>query len=119
MIPDFFQIIKNGFLLMANSDQAIPPASAGVQATAKETRKIVTPYAFQVSPALLGQSLATPFRRFVAQCIDLPLLGLLSMSSSWILALIAALTFLKAGSHLRANPKRSAARGILRFLLCC
>jgi uncharacterized RDD family membrane protein YckC len=70
--------------------------------TGKETRKIVTPYAFTVSPDLLGEPLATPSRRGIAILIDLLLISLLSTVNTLVFAAVVALTFFRA-SHQMGN----------------
>lgn len=84
--------------------------------SAKETREIVTPYAFGVADELLGQPLASPVRRLVAQCIDVSIVVLLSTAHALVLAFFVAITFFRAGKHLAENEKkRSFARKSLRF----
>lgn len=87
----------------------------------KETRTIVTPYAFTVSPELLGQPLATPARRGVAMLIDVFLIAVLSGLSALLLAGFLALTFFKAGNRLkqqkRFNFVRLTFRGLSAFLI--
>ena len=87
----------------------------------KETREIVTPYAFTVSPELLGQPLATPARRGVAMLIDVFLIAVLSALSALLFAGFVALTFFKAGDRLkqqkRFNLMRLALRGSAASLL--
>ncbi len=87
----------------------------------KETREIVTPYAFTVSPELLGQPLATPARRGVAMLIDVFLIAVLSGLSALLLAGFLALTFFKAGNRLkqqkRFNFVRLTFRGLSAFLI--
>jgi uncharacterized RDD family membrane protein YckC len=81
----------------------------------KETRKIVTPYAFHVADELLGQPLATPFRRGLAQLIDFTCVILLSSAHALILAFFVAITFMKAGRHLVGNENNRFLRNLLRF----
>lgn len=87
----------------------------------KETREIVTPYAFTVSPDLLGQRLATPLRRGVAILIDLFLISVLSSLSALFFAGFVAMTFFKAGDRLkqqkRFNVTRLFLRGSAAFLI--
>jgi hypothetical protein len=85
--------------------------------THKETRQIVTPYAFFVADELLGTPLAGPIRRGFALLIDLFLVSLLTQVSSLVLAAIAALTFFKAGNRLKAKKRFNAARILLRLLV--
>lgn len=85
----------------------------------KETREIVTPYAFKVSDELLGQPLATPLRRAIAQAIDLILVAMLSTANAFILAVLVSLTFFKAGNNLAHRARRARTRKILRLLGAC
>mgnify|MGYP001308578662 CR=1 FL=1 len=88
--------------------------------SAKETREIVTPYAFGVADELLGQPLASPLRRLIAQCIDAGLVVLLSTAHALVLAFFVAITFFRAGKHLaEGEKKRSFARKSLRFTGAC
>ncbi len=94
---------------------SIPQREEGnKQASPAETREIVTPYAFHVSEVLLGTPLGTPLKRLMALLVDLVLVAIVSSASSVVLAFFAALTFLRAGSHLKNRPKRSIARKSLR-----
>ncbi|WP_406663591.1 RDD family protein [Gallaecimonas sp. GXIMD1310] len=66
----------------------------------KETRAIVTPFAFNVDETLLGTPLAKPFRRGVAMAIDLILVSLLTAVPSSAVALVAAIAgWVIAGRH--------------------
>lgn len=85
----------------------------------KETREIVTPYAFGVADALLGQPLASPMRRLFAQGIDIAIIAMLSSAHAFVLACFVAVTFFKAGSHLAKGTKRTTARKMLRFSAAC
>jgi uncharacterized RDD family membrane protein YckC len=69
--------------------------------SAAETKEIVTPYAFSVSPELLGKPLATPIRRGIAIIIDLFLISVLSTISTLIFAGFVALTFFRADAKLK------------------
>jgi uncharacterized RDD family membrane protein YckC len=67
-----------------------------VALTAKETRAIVTPYAFHVDPELLGVPLASPARRGVAMAIDgFIVLGLAKASLLVMLPLLVYLVWLR------------------------
>ncbi len=87
----------------------------------KETREVVTPYAFTVSPDLLGLTLATPARRGFAMLIDLFFIAVLSTLSALFLAGFVALTFFKAGDRLkkqkRFNMTRLGLRGAAAILI--
>lgn len=88
--------------------------------SAKETREIVTPYAFGVADELLGQPLASPWRRLFAQCIDAGIVILLSTAHALVLAFFVAITFFRAGKHLaEGEKKRSVARKMLRLSAAC
>lgn len=82
----------------------------------KETRQIVTPYAFHVAPDLFGTPLAKPKKRGLAIGIDLLLIAILSQSASFILAGVAAVTFFKAGNRLKLRKRFNTARLGLRFM---
>ncbi|MBU3022774.1 RDD family protein [Aestuariibacter sp. A3R04] len=90
------------------------PAEVGAfPRNGKETREIVTPYAFQVAPELLGTPLASPMRRAMAQLLDISFLYFISSANALIFALVAAVTFLKAGNNL---AKKSSAKGVTQIL---
>ncbi|ROQ30033.1 RDD family protein [Gallaecimonas pentaromativorans] len=56
----------------------------------KETRAIITPFAFKVDDTLLGHPLGKPWRRAMAMAVDLLLVAMLSQVSSLLVALVAA-----------------------------
>jgi hypothetical protein len=87
------------------------------QLSPKETRQIVTPYAFFVADELLGTPLAGPFRRGFGMLIDLFLVSLLTQVSSLVLAAIAAWTFFKAGNRLKTKKRFNVVRIMLRLLV--
>ncbi len=64
----------------------------GSALTRKETREIVTPYAFEVSPDLLGTVLATPLQRALAIAIDGLLI--LMLASASLLVLLPVMLYL-------------------------
>jgi hypothetical protein len=83
----------------------------------KETRRIITPYAFFVADELLGTPLASPFRRAFGLLIDLFFITLLTQVSSLVLASVAAFTFFRAGNRLKTKKRFNAARMFLRLLV--
>jgi len=84
------------------------------QESDKETREIVTPYAFTVSPELLGHPLATPTRRGVAMMIDVFLIAVLSGLSALLFAGFIAMIFLKADDRLKQQKRFNVTRLTLR-----
>jgi hypothetical protein len=84
--------------------------------TQKETRNQVTPYAFHVSKSLFGTPLARPIKRAFALIIDATMIALLSQASNIFLALIAAITFFRAGNRLLKKKRFNAVRIFLRFV---
>lgn len=70
-----------------------------------ETKEVVTPYAFTVSPHLLGKPLAGPTRRGFAIFIDIFLITVLSTISALIFAIFVALTFFRADIKLKQNAQ--------------
>jgi hypothetical protein len=100
------------------SEQDLPESEDQIHhLSRKETRQIVTPYAFFVADDLLGTPLAGPFRRGFALLIDLFFVVLLTQVSSLILAAVAALTFFRAGNRLKTKKRFNAARIFLRLLV--
>lgn len=95
----------------ADSDEAIQLTRPR---TNSETRRIVTPYAFTVSPDLLGEPLATPKRRGIAILIDLFLITVLSTLSAFIFAAFVALTFFKAGNQVSQKGAWAYTKLVLR-----
>ena len=85
--------------------ETIGPSHKNETLSHKETRKIVTPYAFFVADDLLGTPLAGPFRRGFGMLIDLFCIALLTQISSLVLAAIAAWTFFKAGNRLKTKKR--------------
>ena len=57
----------------------------------RETREIITPFAFAMEPSLVGIPLATPFRRGVAIAIDALIVGFTAQLGSLFIAMIAAI----------------------------
>ena len=102
--------LTNKYSETAAADGAFAPHMSGA-----ETREVVTPYAFKVADELLGQPLASPWRRLFAQIIDLTAIAVLSTANAFILAFLVALTFLKAGNNLADRPRRTRTRKLLRF----
>ncbi|GAC22947.1 RDD domain-containing protein [Paraglaciecola mesophila KMM 241] len=96
----------------ATEDAPVNPAHL----SQKETRNMVTPYAFHVSKSLFGTPLARPIKRAFALLIDAALIGLLSQASNILLALIAAITFFRAGNRLKKKKRFNVARISLRFV---
>ncbi|MEP0357126.1 RDD family protein [Paraglaciecola sp.] len=99
-------------LQSADSNNQSPPPI-----TAKETRQIVTPYAFFVADSLLGTRLAGPYKRGMALTIDLIFVALLTKVSSLILATVAAATFFRAGNRLKTKKRYNAGRLFLRLIV--
>ena len=81
-----------------NNNNVKTDASTEIHAplTRKETREIVTPYAFMVSDDLLGVPLASPMRRAVAMGIDsIIIFGLATASLLFILPVMLYLSWLR------------------------
>jgi uncharacterized RDD family membrane protein YckC len=78
-------------MLPVNQSEPIP-ATTGIALTAKESREMITPYAFHVDPELLGVPLASPLRRGAAMAID----GLIiaGLASANLLVMIPLLVYL-------------------------
>ncbi|MCC2615616.1 RDD family protein [Aestuariibacter halophilus] len=81
-----------------------------------ETREIVTPFAFSVSPELLGTPLASPMRRGFALGIDMLLISMLTHVNSLFLAGLLAIMFFRAGNRLKQKKRYNGLRLLLRSL---
>jgi hypothetical protein len=71
--------------------------------TSEETRKILTPFAFNIDHSLFGITLAAPWRRRLPLAIDLLFIALLSGTPGEVLAIVMALTFYRLGNKKRAE----------------
>ncbi|GAB3024082.1 RDD family protein [Bowmanella dokdonensis] len=80
----------------------------------RETKEIVTPYAFKVADELLGTALGSPTRRGIALLIDLLSIAVLTQVNTWILATLVTWMFWNAGRHLNQRPKRRFSQMVLR-----
>ena len=84
----------------------------------KETREVLTPFAFEIDKSLYGIYLATPWKRGVALLVDLFLIALLSSTPSQFLAFVVAVSAFK----LCLNPNKDRApqyswlRKLIRYL---
>jgi len=105
-----------------HSPSSLEPVPAGSNSenlylSSKETRKIVTPYAFFVADELLGTPLAGPFRRGFGLLIDLFFITLLTQVNILVLAAVAAWTFFRAGNRLKTKKRFNEVRIFLRLLV--
>ena len=83
----------------SKQDEADIKTETELELNGTETRKIVTPYAFTVSKALLGRPLASPKRRALAILIDFALIALISTTSGLLFAAFVSVIFFRAGRH--------------------
>ncbi len=86
-----------------------------------DPRSIITPDAFEVSSALLGLPLATPWQRLWAILIDLAVIGmvtLLTKSFAMVLGVVAAFFFVRAGFK-RTPVQGSAFDRAMRLSVGC
>lgn len=79
----------------------------------EETRKYITPYAFQVANDLLGKRLASPSKRLSAILLDMLLVGLLTTLNSLLLTGLIALVSLFGFNNLRKHADKGFAAGML------
>ncbi|NQZ24564.1 MAG: RDD family protein [Colwellia sp.] len=80
--------------------------------TEEETKKILTPFAFNIDETLLGIPLAVPWRRGLALFIDFILIAILSGAPGELLAIVVAITFYKIGS--KKSRKTGKSKGLKR-----
>ena len=86
----------------------------------EETRKILTPFAFEIDKSLFGIPLASPTKRALAVGIDLFFIALLTETPGEILALVIAITLYRLGSKKKVlklgRQKGKIRRKALRIL---
>ncbi len=70
----------------------VPQGETGTPLTRRESREIVTPYAFEVCPNLLGVPTAHPLRRAIAMAIDGIIISGLAKAS--LLLILPVMTYL-------------------------
>lgn len=68
----------------------------------EETKKILTPFAFNIDSSLFGLPLSVPWKRGCALLVDFLLIAMLARTPGELLALVMAVTFFKLGSKKRA-----------------
>lgn len=81
----------------------------------KETRSVITPYAFEVAPHLFGTPLASPSRRACALLIDLFLVALLSGVTGNALAISIAILFWMSSRRIARDHGHNYAVTLLKF----
>lgn len=69
-------------------DQPLKPGRTGTPLTRKESREIVTPYAFEVDHDLWGVPTASPLRRLVAMGIDTMIISALANASMLMIGIV-------------------------------
>jgi len=82
----------------------------------EEDRRIVTPYAFEVSDALVGTPLASNWHRGFALCIDMLIIVTLAELDSMLLAGLLGWVFYRASNKLEKKQRYPIGRKLLRFL---
>lgn len=106
---------------MSTTDESVPITQSNNVSTLseEETRKILTPFAFEVDKTLFGTALASPTKRALAISIDMIFVALLSDTPGEILALVIAITLYRLGSKQRAvklgKVKGNKRRKLLRI----
>ncbi len=93
------QLLKTRLLTLRMTD---PTPNANFTED-KETRKVVTPFAFGVHESLLGMRLASPMRRLMALLIDFICIALLTLLDSYWLTLIVFLIAVKTFIRIRKD----------------
>jgi uncharacterized RDD family membrane protein YckC len=83
-------------------DEAINQSTSVSTLSDQETRKILTPFAFEIDKSLFGLPLASPTKRVLAILIDMLFIALLSETPGEILALVIAITLYRLGGKKRA-----------------
>lgn len=76
-----------------------PPSNDSSTLSRRETRKTLTPFAFELDTSLFGSPLATPTKRFCAVLVDCAAVALLSAAPGELLAIALAITLYQMSSH--------------------
>jgi len=111
-----------------SSDGLSPLENAGQDShfiSEEETKKILTPFAFEIDKSLFGIPIAKPWRRAVAIAIDALLIVILSQAPGELLAVVIAVTFFRLGNKKRAKElgkvkgrkRRAISRAVGAFIL--
>lgn len=85
--------------------------------TRRETRAVITPFAFSIDENLFGMAIAAPWKRGVAMLIDLLLIAILSSAGGEFLALAIAIAAFRFGSKKRAKQLGKTNGGVGRATL--
>ena len=106
-------------------DEAINQSTSVSTLSDQETRKILTPFAFEIDKSLFGLPLASPTKRVLAILIDMLFIALLSETPGEILALVIAITLYRLGGKKRAlklgkhkGKKKSESEKGYRYIYC-
>jgi len=111
-----------------SSDGLSPLENAGQDShfiSEEKTKKILTPFAFEIDKSLFGIPIAKPWRRAVAIAIDALLIVILSQAPGELLAVVIAVTFFRLGNKKRAKElgkvkgrkRRAISRAVGAFIL--
>jgi len=87
-----------------------------VRAASKETRSIVTPFAFGINDHVLGLPLASPLRRGIAILVDSMLVALTAKLSFALVSLVASAAIFTASSSKFLPLKKRWIRYVIRTL---
>ncbi|GAC14865.1 RDD family protein [Aliiglaciecola lipolytica] len=82
----------------------------------QETRDVITPYAFEVSPDLFGTPLASPIRRALALSIDLILVAILSGVTGNALAIFIAILLWVTSRRLKREKRLPSVIYLVRII---
>ena len=82
----------------------------------KETKDVVTPFAFSVDEKLIGVPLASPFRRALALFIDFFFVALLTNVSGLFLAGVLSILFYRGGRRSEHQNRPRLLRALLKLL---
>lgn len=97
------------------TDTSAPPDQTSPPSRDKDSRDIVTAYAFEVDKQLLGKPISRPWRRAVAQGTDLLFIAILSQLPSLLLALLTSFAFLRASRRNNHNIQSTTAKRLLKL----
>ncbi|TLU67504.1 RDD family protein [Thalassotalea litorea] len=113
--------MKNNNKFSKDKMNAMPIENeAHAQFTRRETREVITPFAFSIDQNLFGTAIASPWKRGAAMLIDLILIAILSSAGGEFLALAIAIAAFRFGSRKRAEQlgkvNGTKRRAAMRFI---
>jgi hypothetical protein len=107
---------SDSLISVTHSEEPLGRHVNTVASANKETRAIITPFAFSINDDIVGLPLASPSRRGIAIAIDGMLVALTAKLSFALVALVASVAIFMAASSKHLPLKRKWIRYVIRGL---